>query len=117
VLEFVEFSLLLICIYGMYKGIEIGHPIYALLISNLIVPFIGTVFNMLLFATIPFENWTRLVMFINFLCTLFHITSWSIISVLRYIFIKHKERTQLLYFQNQWKPLYLITDDIAHSVR
>ncbi len=91
-LDLIELSLLLMGIYGMYKGIEITHPIYALLISNLIFPFVGTALNLFLFAAIPFEDWTRLAMTVNVICTVFHITSWSTISVLRYVFIKHQER-------------------------
>jgi hypothetical protein len=84
-------TFLSIGIYGMYQGIEIKHPLFALLFSNLIFPNVATFLNFLVLAFFPFKNWVRMSMFSNFLSLLFHTTSWSIISVLRYIHIEHQD--------------------------
>jgi len=89
--DILDFVLLLVAIYGMYQGIEISHPVYALLFSNLVFPFVVTTLNLTFFLILPFNTWTRLSLYGNVLSIHFHMTSWSIISVLRYVYIEHKE--------------------------
>lgn len=62
----------------MYRGIEISHPIFGIIFSNLIFPFIMTVLNIMTLLFSHFYNWLRLA------------TSWSLISVLRFLYIKHE---------------------------
>lgn len=45
-LDVLELAILPFGIYVMYQGIEISHPIYAMLFANLIVPFAATVVNL-----------------------------------------------------------------------
>ena len=75
----------------MYQGIEISHPIYSLLFSNLIVAFVATSVNLIVLIVFPFNVWIRFSLYGNVFSTHFHLTSWSIISVLRYFYIEHKE--------------------------
>jgi hypothetical protein len=95
--EVLGLSLLSIGIYGMYCTIEISHPIYALLFINLIFPVVATVMSLMALAFLPFGQWVRLSLFFNCFSLLFHMTSWSVISVLRYIFIEHQE-----WLNNKW---------------
>jgi hypothetical protein len=96
--DILDFVLLLIAIYGMYQGIEISHPVYALLFSNLVFPFVVTTLNLTFFLILPFNTWTRLSLYGNVLSIHFHMTSWSIISVLRYVYIEHKELRYIALF-------------------
>ena len=47
--ELVSLLCLISAIYGMFQGIEIGHPIYAVLFTNLVVATTSTILNMFLF--------------------------------------------------------------------
>jgi hypothetical protein len=91
--DVIDFGFLFVCIYGMYRGIEIGHPIYALLFTNLMFPLVCIILNLIAMPFLPFEVWLRLTMLFNVVSTLFHMTSWTVISVLRYIFIEHRSES------------------------
>ena len=49
--EFCNCLLLGIGLYEMYQGIEIGHPVYAILFSNLLVAFIFSFIGIFAFFT------------------------------------------------------------------
>ena len=49
-------TFLSIGIYGMYQGIEIKHPLFALLFSNLIFPNVATFLNFLVLAFFPLPS-------------------------------------------------------------
>jgi hypothetical protein len=83
--------MLLMANYGMYQGISISHPVYPLLFSNLMFSFVATVLNLLVVIVFPFNIWIRFSLYGNGFSVHFHLTSWSIISVLRYLYIEPKE--------------------------
>ena len=75
--------------YGMFQGTDINHPIYALLFSNLIFPLICTILNFVILILKSFDQWMRASMMINNLSTLFHLVSWSVTSILRFLYLEH----------------------------
>lgn len=97
-------------IFGMYKRIEIDHPVFSLIYSNLIFPLTASIFNLTALVLVNFQLWIRLSLFTNYLSMLFHTTSWSVITFLRYISIEHNS-----WLNNKWpdikklKPLALTT--------
>lgn len=88
--EIFNVALLLSGIFGMYRGIEINHPIYALIFTNLILPFASSCVNLASLFFLQFDSWFRFSIAVNYLTLFFHMTSWSIISALRYVYIEHK---------------------------
>ena len=50
--EFVNFILLTIGLLEMYQGIEIGHPIYAILFANLLVALSSSFLGIISFFTL-----------------------------------------------------------------
>ena len=88
----------------MYIGIEISHPVYAMLTVNLILPAALTIVDFLLLVAVPFDLWYHQNLFLNSLCSLFHTTSWTIISVLRYVLIEHRE-----WLDKQWSVITKLT--------
>ena len=89
--DVLDFILLLIAIYVLYQGIEISHPVYVLLFTNLTFSFVATVINLLALLAFPFNIWTRFSLYSNLFSAHFHVSSWSIISILRYFYIEHKD--------------------------
>ncbi len=85
--EYFNLFFLICCLYGMYQGIEIGHPVYAVLFLNLIVPTISTAFDIAVFFFISTFNYVLFSNFVNGLTIFFHCTSWCVTSVLRFIYI------------------------------
>ena len=78
----------LICgLYGMYQGIEIGHPVYAVLFLNLIVPTISTLLDIAAFFFISTFNYVLFSNLVNGFTVFFHCTSWCVTSMLRFIYI------------------------------
>jgi hypothetical protein len=77
-----------ICI--MYIGIEISHPLYAILFSNLIVTVISSLIDILVFPFVKANNYNNLVNANGTICLLFHCSCWCVVSVLRYLYIIHK---------------------------
>ena len=94
----------------MHKGVEINHPVFSLLFSNLLFPLVATLINLAALPLVPFQSWIRLSLFTNYLSMLFHTTSWGVISALRYAFIEHNS-----WMNSKWpdiqklKPLALAT--------
>jgi hypothetical protein len=74
----------------MYLGIEISHPVYGLLFSNLIVTTISSLINVFVFPFIKTIQYNTLVNGNNSACLNFHCCCWCILSVLRYLYIIHK---------------------------
>jgi hypothetical protein len=77
-------------VYGMFQGTDINHPVYALLFSNLIFPLVATILNFVILIFATFDQWMRGSMITNYLSTHFHLVSWSIISILRFLYLEHQ---------------------------
>ena len=74
----------------MYLGIEISHPIYGLLFSNLIVTIASSLINVLVFPFVKTINYNSLVNGNSSCCLIFHCSCWCVLSALRYLYIIHK---------------------------
>jgi hypothetical protein len=74
-------------LYGMYQGIEISHPLYAVLFLNLIAPLLTTMLDIIAFFFASTASYIILSNIMNTLSLLFHCTSWCVTSVLRFIYI------------------------------
>ena len=74
--EILDLVLLALGIGGLYNGTEIGHPVYSLLFANLIFPCFVTVINISAIFFLPLQNWLRLAPSLNYLCLMFHSTTW-----------------------------------------
>jgi hypothetical protein len=72
-----------VSIYVMNKGVEISHPVYAILFLNLIFPCFATV--LILFSSFFFDiaYWKVIAAIGNMISMLFHHSSWAVLSVLR----------------------------------
>jgi amino acid transporter len=78
-------------ILQMYNGVEIEHPVFRVLFCNLVVAFISSAVNIIVY---PFEKNVRYSTIINGnngFYYLFHCCSWLIVSILRFIYIIHKD--------------------------
>ena len=74
--EVLDLILLAAGLIGMYRGIKIGHPVYSLLFTNLVFPFVATVVNVVTLFVIPLSTWLRIAPYLNYLCLMFHSTTW-----------------------------------------
>jgi len=89
--EYFNIFILLAVIYGMFCGIEVGHPIYAVLFINLIVPLCATLAEILFFYIIEDSQFFLLLQnFFGSTCLIFHLYAWCVTSVMRYIYIVHE---------------------------
>jgi hypothetical protein len=75
----------------MYYGIEIDHPVFRVLFCNLIVAFISSVVNVIAYPIETDIKYSTIVNGNNSFCLFFHCCCWLIVSVLRYIYIIHKD--------------------------
>ena len=87
----INIAFLLIGTCQMYLGIEINHPIYCTLFLNLIVTLFSSIIDILIFpfVSVAEVKYSAMVNGNGVVCLLFHCCSWSISSVLRYIYIIH----------------------------
>jgi hypothetical protein len=75
----------------MYNGIEIDHPVFRVLFCNLIVAFLSSAVNVVVY---PFETeikYSTMVTTSNGLSLMFHCCCWLILSLLRFFYIIHKD--------------------------
>ena len=88
--EFTNLTFLIIGVYTMYHGIEIYHPLYAILFVNLLIALSVTVVNISAFPFIHIEKYVMLSNSLNgFFSLLFHCNCWCICSIMRYLYIVH----------------------------
>ena len=74
--EFIYLVIFILGIYGMYQGIEIQHPLYAVLFLNLLVPSTFTAVNITAFPFISTEEYIKVSNLSCAFCLYFHCTSW-----------------------------------------
>jgi hypothetical protein len=74
-------------LYQMYSGIEIAHPVYAVLFCNLLITLLSSIIDILIFPFITILKYTVLVNANTTMCFLFHCCSWCVLSLLRYLYI------------------------------
>jgi hypothetical protein len=85
--EYINLFFLTCGLYGMYQGIEIGHPVYAVLFLNLIVSTMSTVLDIVVFFFMSTNKYVLFSNLVNALSVFFHCTSWCVTSVLRFVYI------------------------------
>jgi hypothetical protein len=95
--ELIYLLIFLLGIYGMYQGIEIQHPLYAVLFLNLLVPSTFTVVNIFAFPFISTEKYIKILNLSSALCLYFHCTSWYDFLSLAYTFWLLKSRLFYIY--------------------
>jgi hypothetical protein len=79
--------LLTVGLCQMYVGIEIAHPVYAVLFSNLTVTLLSSLIDVFVFPFITILKYAVLVIGNNVTCFLFHCCSWCVLSFLRFLYI------------------------------
>jgi hypothetical protein len=89
--ELIAIAFLLLAIYGMYQGIEVQHPLYAILFFNLIVSLISSIINTTVFGFISLDKYVRVSNVTNGFSIYFHGTCWLLSSFIRYVYILHKD--------------------------
>ena len=82
---------LLAGICGMFQGIEVCHPIYAVLFTNLVSALLSTILNLVLFTNLEIETYVRFANASNGWYLVFHCNAWCITSILRYLYILHSD--------------------------
>ena len=92
--DFFNLVLLSMTVYGMYQGIEIQHPLYAVLFADVILPTICSVVTILSFAFISNLKFIVLSNGTTALCLFFHCNCWCVTSIIRYIYILHENWIQ-----------------------
>ena len=78
-------------LFGMYNGIEISHPVYAVLFTNISVATISALINILSIQWVDITVFLVIANASNTWYMIFHCVTWSVTSVLRYIYILHGE--------------------------
>ena len=76
-------------IYGMFKSIEIQHPLYAALYLNLLIALVTSVINLLAYPFI--DVYLRFSNSLNCLALFFHMGCWLITSIIRYVYLIHSD--------------------------
>ena len=86
-----SFNLLLLVpvTFSFYQGIEIQHPLYAVLFYNLIVSIVNSAISVLGCFVLPFKTYVRLLNVLNLVHLFYLCSNWSVTSVIRYVYILH----------------------------
>jgi hypothetical protein len=75
----------------MYNGIEIEHPVFRVLFCNLIAALFASAFNVIVYPVAKEIKYSKIANGINGLSLMFHCCCWLVVSLLRYIYIIHKD--------------------------
>ena len=71
----------------IYKGIEIGHPVYAVIFCDIIVTLISSLINAIILPFVDNYRYTDQANLNSFFCLVFHCCCWCILSILRYLYL------------------------------
>ena len=88
--ESVNTIMLAVGLYLMYQGIEIGHPVYSILFSNLVSAFFSSLLNAWVIPFVKSYPYYILTNANSLSCLLLHSCFWCVLSVLRYMYIVNK---------------------------
>jgi hypothetical protein len=88
--EYFNFVFLLLGIYGMYRGIEIQHPLYATIFLDLMFALFLTVLDMIAFFNVSTDKFVITTNFNSGVALHFHCTCWCVSSIIRYIYIVYE---------------------------
>lgn len=83
----INIVLVLVSIHQMYHGIEISHPIYCILFSNLVSALFASLSDIIILTLESGLTTPIIVKASAVFMILFHHWSWCIISFLRYLYI------------------------------
>ena len=87
--EMLNLSFLSFGIYGMFKSIEIQHPLYAALFFNLLIALVTSVINLLVYPFI--DIYIRFSSSLNCSALFFHMGCWLTTSIIRYVYLIHRD--------------------------
>jgi hypothetical protein len=90
IFELICSALLFTLSYYTYKGIEIKHPVYAVIFCDLIVALATSLANAVIFPFMSTYKYTNLSNGSNMFCLIFHSCCWCILSIQRYVYITKK---------------------------
>jgi hypothetical protein len=77
-------------LYQLYHGIEIAHPVFKILFCNLSGSLVASILNV--FAALFMTTTTLITLINSFNITylMFHCCCWAVLSILRFIYINHR---------------------------
>jgi len=114
--ECLDLLILVLAVYGMYQGIEILHPLYAVLFADLILPIIFTIINITSFSFITPIRFLVLSNSGNTFCLYFHCCCWCVTSILRYIYILHEHWIHKVWPKSKFQCLVALLLTLAMTV-
>ena len=83
------YFLFIVGIFGMFNGVQISHPIFSVLFTNLVVGLISTFLNIFGFIFLKFDRYIGYSNGCTGIFLSFHCSVWCITSILCYIYILH----------------------------
>jgi hypothetical protein len=89
--EYANLLLFIVGIFGMFNGVEISHPIFSVLFTNVVIGLISTFSNIFGFIFLKFDHYIGYSNGCNGIFLSFHCSVWCITSILRYIYILHSD--------------------------
>ena len=87
-----NFLLLFAGMYGMYHGVEINHPIFAVLFLDLSMALTFTTLDLAAFAFVATPKFVTISNSGSVMSLMFHCSCWCVASVVRYVYIVHENR-------------------------
>ena len=87
--EYANLLLFIAGIFGMFNGVEISHPIFSVLFTNLVMGLISTFLNIFGFIFLSFERYLSYSSGCNGIFVSFHCSVWCVTSILRFIYVLH----------------------------
>jgi len=90
IFELLSSAILFTGSYYTYRGIEIRHPVYAVLFCDLIVALTSSLINAVIFPFVSTYRYSSLANGSNAFCFIFHSCCWCILSIQRYLYVTKK---------------------------
>jgi hypothetical protein len=88
--EVVALITLAVAAYVMYRGVDISHPVYAILFSNLVFPFCTSGAIVTVSFVLDVNTWKIVSSVANMISMMYHHTCWAVLSGIRYMLVQFR---------------------------
>jgi hypothetical protein len=85
--EYFALPIFAVSIYAMNRGVEVDHPIYSVLLFNLVFPTFATLVIVSASFFVNVNNWKTISSVVNLISMLYHHSSWAVLSALRHAMV------------------------------
>ncbi len=106
--DLLNVGVLVFGLFQFYRGIEIAHPVFKILFCNLFGSLVSSIIIVFVSPFITADKLISLVNSVNITYLMFHCCCWTVLSILRFIYLNHNNWLFVKYPESSTVSLFAI---------